>query len=246
MNYDDLLRELESSRKNIFIFGVGGSGKTHLIKKYLSSHNDVIVTAPSGIAAQNIGGKTIQSFFSIPYYTYLYDENKINIIEEKREKIRKASALLIDEVFLMRCEIIDIVDKKLRKIRNTTMPFGGLRLVLIGDPYQLEPVVPPWDLNNLRTVYPFNADDYFFYNSDIFRNTDFLSTFSLFELKHDFRHKDDMIFQNILNELRNGYLSEGSLDKLNKKAAGSFMLSHDYQYLSVLLSTFPPASGVVQ
>jgi GTPase SAR1 family protein len=99
MNYDDLFRELRISRKNIFIFGLGGSGKTYLIKKYLFNRNDVIVTAPSGIAAQNIGGKTIQSFFSIPYHTYLYNENFINIVEEKKEIIKNASILLIDEVF---------------------------------------------------------------------------------------------------------------------------------------------------
>jgi hypothetical protein len=228
-----MLKVLEMHDKNIFIVGVGGSGKTHLIKKYLANRNDVIVTAPSGIAAQNIGGKTIQSFFSISYYTYLYDENTINISEEKSEKIITASTLLIDEVFLMRCEIIDIVDKKLRKIRNNDEPFGGLRLVLIGDPYQLEPVVPKFDIDNLREVYPGNNDDYFFYNSDVFRNTGFFSTFSFFELQHDFRHKDDIPFQNILNKLRNGSLSQNSLDKLNERVAGRFILDQDYQYLSV-------------
>jgi ATP-dependent exoDNAse (exonuclease V) alpha subunit len=233
MNYDDILRELETSLKNIFIFGLGGSGKTHLIKKYLFNRNDVIVTAPSGIAAQNIGGKTIQSFFSIPYYTYLYDENTMNIIEERKEIIKNASTLLIDEVFLLRCEIIDIVDKKLRKIRNCDLPFGGLRLILIGDPYQLEPVVPKCDINNLREVYPENNDDYFFYNSNVFRNSNLLSSFSLYELTYDFRHENDQVFQNILNELRNGSLSDHSLNTLNSQTAKTFKLDERYQYLSV-------------
>jgi hypothetical protein len=233
MNYDDLLRELEVSCKNIFIFGLGGSGKTHLIKKYLSTRNDVIATAPSGIAAQNIGGKTIQSFFSIPYYTYLYAEERINIIEEKQEKIIGASTLLIDEVFLMRCEVIDIVDRKLRKIRNNVEPFGGLRLILIGDPYQLEPVVQKWDIKILRKVYPYNNDDYFFYNSDVFRNTNLFPTFTLFELKHDFRHQNDGIFQNILNEVRNGFLSDDLLNRLNSRTTNKFNLNWNYQYLSV-------------
>jgi hypothetical protein len=233
MNYDNLLNELEHSNKNIFIFGLGGSGKTEIIKKYLKNHDDVIVTAPSGIAAQNIGGRTLQSFFSIAYYTYEYNEREINIIEEKQEQIKKASALLIDEVFLLRCDIIDIVDNKLRKIRNNNNPFGGLRLVLIGDPYQMEPVVPPLEKDNLRKVYPYNNNDYFFYNSNVMKEYDLLSNFSLYELKHDFRHEKDPGFQKILNELRNGCITEDNLAMLNSRKADSFFLDKEYQYLSI-------------
>jgi hypothetical protein len=233
MNYDNLLDELEHSNKNIFIFGLGGSGKTEIIKKFLKNRDDVIVTAPSGIAAQNIGGRTIQSFFSIVYYTYEYNEREINIIEEKQEQIKKASALLVDEVFLLRCDIIDVVDKKLRKIRNNNVPFGGLRLVLIGDPYQMEPVVQLCDRDNLREVYTYNNDDYFFYNSNVVKEYDLLSNFSLYELKHDFRHEKDPDFQKILNGLRNGYITEDNLTMLNSRKADSFFLDNTYQYLSV-------------
>jgi hypothetical protein len=233
MNYDNLLDELRHSNKNIFIFGLGGSGKTEIIKKFLKNRDDVIVTAPSGIAAQNIGGRTIQSFFSIAYYTYEYNEREINIIEEKQEQIKKASVLLVDEVFLLRCDIIDIVDNKLRKIRNNNNPFGGLRLVLIGDPYQMEPVVQFCDRGKLREVYPCNNDDYFFYNSYVMKEYDLLSNFSLYELKHDFRHKKDPDFQKILNGLRNGYITEDNLTMLNSRKANSFFLNNAYQYLSV-------------
>jgi hypothetical protein len=133
----------------------------------------------------------------------------------------------------MRCEVIDIVDKKLRNIKYCDLPFGGLRLLLIGDPYQLEPVVPEWDINNLGEIYPGNNSDYFFYNSNVFRSSNFLSTFCLYELKHDFRHENDHVFQNILKELRSGYLSDYSLNILNSRAANGFSLNLNYQYLSV-------------
>jgi hypothetical protein len=233
MTYKELEETLALSNKNQVILGAGGSGKTQIIKNFLMKRNDVIVVAPSGKAAQNIDGSTIQSFFGIGYHTLNFNPNKLNMCSEKIELLIDANILLIDEVSMLRCEVIDIVNQKTQYIRKNHAPFGGLRLILFGDMCQLEPVVTDIDKLLLNSHYPQNNGLYYFFNSRCIDVHSLKQDFEIYELQHDFRHQGDKYFKNMLDEIRQGYCSESNRCLLNKRALDSLMIKQDYQYLTV-------------
>jgi hypothetical protein len=229
MTYDELDIILKDSKRNQLVLGVGGSGKTKMIKDLSNKRKDIILVAPSGRAAQNISGRTIQSFFGINYNSYNFKEGMpLRITNEKLDLINEAKILLIDEVSMVRCEVIDIVNKKLQLIRGNHLPFGGLRLVLFGDTCQLEPVITEEERRIIQRYYQNNNGQYYFFNSNCFQDLQL----DIFELKKDFRHKDDPVFENILNEIRQGYCSDSNLAILNKRAIYCFEIMENYQYLT--------------
>jgi hypothetical protein len=235
MTYEELEMIIENTNRHSFIIGVGGSGKTHIIKNLKMKRSDIIPVAPSGIAAQNIDGRTIQSFFGIPYHTYSY--NGININNEKIKQIQDAAILLIDEVSMVSSFILDIINTKLQYVRKSQQPFGGLRLLLFADMNQLEPVITYYERKKLYQMYPENNNSYYFYDASCLRNSYFENNFDIYELKHDFRHQEDSQFSDILNQIRNGYCSENNLKTLNKMCIDSFKLLEDYQYLTITNNT---------
>jgi hypothetical protein len=165
-DYEYLLAEINRMDRNQLITGPAGCGKSHLIKQIKSARDDIIIVAPSGIAALNIEGFTIQSYFGISPHTYAVDEKTIRLNgAQKIENILRSKILLIDEISMLRCEILDIVDHKLRCIRKNPLPFGGLKLLFLGDPCQMEPVVQGFEKCHLDKYYPENKGDYNFYNS---------------------------------------------------------------------------------
>jgi hypothetical protein len=237
MNYDDLFKEMIAMKDNMLILGPGGSGKSILIKKLKNSMDfyDIITVAPSGIASQNIEGNTIQSFFGITPNTYTIEEKKIRINNpEKIMSIRNARLLLIDEISMLRCEILDIVDSVLQRIRETNEPFGGLRLLFFGDMCQMEPVVEKNEEDILSSHYPFAEGGYHFYNSHVMReNNYFANSFKIYQLEHDFRHSKDPRFCNILSDIRMGHISPGQLKEINNRFFRKSFYDKDCQYLTV-------------
>jgi hypothetical protein len=237
MYYDDLLKKMIDGKTNMLILGPGGSGKSILIRKLKKSKRpcDIITVAPSGIASKNIEGNTIQSFFGITPNTYTIEEKKIRINNpEKIMLIRSTEILLIDEISMLRCEILDIVDSELRNIRRTNKPFGGLRLLFFGDTCQMEPVVQEYERNILSFHYPHAEGDYGFYNARVMRENDyFTNSFEIYQLWHDFRHSNDPFFSDILSDIRMGHISPGQLNELNNRFYKIAFYDEGYQYLTI-------------
>jgi hypothetical protein len=229
-----LLDSINNRNRHTLIVGCGGCGKSYLINAIVSERNDVIHVAPSGIAALNIGGQTIQSFFSITPRQYTGEvsmKNKMNI--ETINKIKSASILLIDEISMLRCEILDIVDFKLKILRNNTFPFGGIKLILLGDPCQLEPVTLADEKEALNSIYP-DVEDYNFYNSHILRKNEyFYKNFDMFFIDEDYRHSGDIPFKNLLSHIRLGKTSLKGLNILNNRFFSQDIRDTNYLYLTV-------------
>jgi hypothetical protein len=134
MTYDKLDIAFTENDNNILVLGTGGSGKTAMIKKLSLRRDDTILVAPSGKAAQNINGSTIQSFFGIKYYTYRFNHTELNIPKERIDNIRKAAILLIDEVSMLRCEILDIVNKNFNISGGITIHLAGCGYCYLATP----------------------------------------------------------------------------------------------------------------
>jgi hypothetical protein len=237
MNIDNIiLKSIENPNGNTLIVGPGGSGKSHIITYLNSVRNDILIAAPSGIAAQHIKGHTIQSLFSITPNQYTGEESysKNRIGQDSIDKVRHCTILLIDEISMLRCEILDIVDYKLRIIRNNQLPFGGMKLVLLGDPCQMEPVIQKYDSIKLDEIYPDNSGDYNFYNARVMRTNDYFSnTFDIFKLTQDYRHKDDILFRDMLSNVRVGKITDKQLDLLNSRYNINIFYDDAIQYLTV-------------
>ena len=169
----------------------------------------MVVVAPTGIAAINAGGVTIHSFFQLPLHPYIPGmkvESKFAFSKEKRSIIKTIDILVIDEISMVRSDLLDAVDSVLRRFRDRTKPFGGVQLLMIGDLQQLTPVVTDEEAQLLSNYY---TSPYFF-GSNALRQIDYVTI----ELKQVYRQQDDQ-FISILNEVRHGYSVSIRIDQAN-------------------------------
>ena len=156
---------VENTGTSIFLTGKAGTGKTtflRTLKERLPKR--MVVVAPTGVAAINAGGVTIHSFFQLPLSPYVPDssyKSKFDFSAEKRNIIRTLDLLVIDEISMVRSDLLDAVDNVLRRFRNSRLPFGGVQLLMIGDLQQLVPVVTEQDAALLNRYY----DTPFFFGS---------------------------------------------------------------------------------
>lgn len=190
----------------IFVTGNAGTGKSTLIQ-YLRIvvKKRMVVVAPTGVAALNVGGATIHSFFKLP--PKIHEDDDIKLVYDRR-LYQKLELLIIDEVSMVRCDLMDSIDKFLRKNRNTDLPFGGVQLLLIGDLFQIAPVTPNQEMSVLqRKGY---SSPYFFSSFSLQK-----SSFIPVELSFVYRQADDT-FISLLNNLRIGENIEPSLKYINK------------------------------
>ena len=199
---------------HIFLTGKAGTGKTTLLKKIKKEiYKRSVVVAPTGVAAINAEGMTIHSLFQLPFgpiipnqrggpkSAYKFNRNKIKLI-------KSLDLLIIDEISMVRCDVLDAIDAVLRKFRDRDKPFGGLQLLLIGDLNQLAPVVRADDWRILGQHYP-NA---YFFSSKALQK----SGFKTIELKHIYR-QNDPVFVELLNKVRDQELSAEVIDRLNSR-----------------------------
>ncbi len=212
--------------RNIFLTGKAGTGKTtflHNLKEH--SPKRMVVTAPTGVAAINAAGVTIHSFFQVSFGPLVPDyqptetidgvsQTKINrFSKEKINIIRSMDLLVIDEVSMVRADLLDAIDRTLRRFRNRNLPFGGVQLLMIGDLQQLSPVVKEEEWHLLRKYY----ETPYFFSSLALQKTDYVSI----ELQHVFRQKDK-IFIDLLNKIRDNKLDKTVIDALKERYKPDF------------------------
>jgi len=203
---------VENTGRSIFLTGKAGTGKTTFLRSVVErSKKRSVVVAPTGVAAINAGGMTIHSFFQLPLSPYVPGskiEQKFEFSREKRKIIASLDLLIIDEISMVRSDLLDAVDNVLRRFRDRCLPFGGVQLLLIGDLAQLTPVVTPEDEQMLRPYY----DTPYFFGSKALAQIDYVTI----QLEHVFRQQDES-FVRLLNEVRSGSPSPEALARLNSR-----------------------------
>lgn len=234
--FDRVLSFIDYTNQNIFLTGKAGTGKTTLLKRIKeSTTKKMAVVAPTGVAAMNAKGTTINSFFQLPPGSFfpgdislenlqsgiLSIQSMVSDLSYTRDKINlfnELELLVIDEVSMVRCDLLDVIDAILRSVRKNTMPFGGVQLLLIGDLYQLPPVTKREDWAFLSRAYP----SPYFFDALVVRRNPLLQI----ELTTVFRQTEPE-FINILNDIRNNQISESSLSLLNKRYDPQFSSTDD-------------------
>ncbi|WP_372772422.1 helix-turn-helix domain-containing protein [Mangrovibacterium sp.] len=214
------------TNRNIFLTGKAGTGKTTFLHRLkTSTYKRMVVVAPTGVAAINAGGVTIHSFFQLPFGPILPEQDGreeanntkpitgYRFTKRKIDIIRSLDLLVIDEISMVRADLLDGIDQVLRKYRNRFQPFGGVQILMIGDLQQLAPVVKTEEWNLLKPYY----SSTFFFGSRAFQQANVIGI----ELKHIYRQADET-FIRILNEIREDKLSQPSLDILNGRHIPDF------------------------
>lgn len=217
---------VEKTGKSVFLTGKAGTGKTTFLRKVVEeSRKRVVVVAPTGIAAINAGGVTIHSFFQLPLHPFIPGvkmESKFAFSKEKRSIIKTMDILIIDEISMVRSDLLDAVDSVLRRFRNRHKPFGGVQLLMIGDLQQLTPVVTEEEAQLLSSYY---STPYFF-GSRALAQVDYLTI----ELKEVYRQQDEK-FISILNSVRSGRPDPEVIRALNSRYDPRFIPAADEGYI---------------
>lgn len=217
---------VKNSDDNVFVTGKAGSGKTTFLK-YLIAHcgKNCIVTAPTGVAAINAGGVTLHSLFGIPFGPITpYDKLENKFSEYKTEMLLKLQLLIIDEVSMVRPDILDTIDRKLRWVYESDEPFGGVQVVMFGDLFQLPPVIKRQEYKILSDYY----DGFFFFNARVFKRTGF----HVVELTKIFRQTDPE-FIGVLNNIRNYQVTSEELDMLSELKDKKASANYDGEYIHI-------------
>ena len=217
---------VENTGRSIFLTGKAGTGKTTFLKTVVAkSRKRPIVVAPTGVAAINAGGVTIHSFFQLPLTPFVPDlkrENKFDFSKEKRKIIASIDLLIIDEISMVRADLLDAIDSVLRRFRDRNKPFGGVQLLMIGDLAQLTPVATPEDELLLSLYY----DTLYFFGSKALRQLDYVTI----QLEHVYRQQDSSFIE-ILNQIRSGHPSPEVLYQLNNRYIPGFAPKPDEPYI---------------
>ena len=219
---------LQRTGRPLFLTGKAGTGKTTFLrslKERLSKQ--LVVTAPTGVAAINAGGVTLHSFVQLPFGPLAGRENDQQHFRFSRDKlamIRGMDLLVIDEISMVRADLLDAVDGVLRRYRDRRKPFGGVQLLMIGDLQQLSPVVKDNEWELLRDLY----DTPYFFGSRALRETDY----ACIELTQVYRQQDGR-FLDLLNAVRENRLSPDALAELNRRHVPDFSPADGEGYITL-------------
>jgi hypothetical protein len=215
--FEMALKFVTETNENIFLTGKAGTGKTTFLKTLVNNINkNVVVAAPTGVAAINAGGVTLHSLFQLPFHAYLPNSaNRTELLrntkfsKQRIALLNKIDVLIIDEISMVRCDTLDAIDAILRSVRrNHSIPFGGVQLLLIGDLFQLAPVAQTHEWVMLQQYY----ESPYFYESVAIKEQQPL----LIELNKVYRQQDDEFIQ-LLNNVRNNRMQQHDYDLLNQR-----------------------------
>ncbi len=234
---------VENTGTNIFLTGKAGTGKTTFLRELKkNSPKNMVVLAPTGIAAINAGGVTIHSFFQLPLSPYIpgtsfhtSDDKRYQFSKKKKELIKSIDLLVIDEISMVRADLLDAVDSVMRRYRAAHhLPFGGAQLLLIGDLQQLAPVVTPETWEMMRGYY----ETPYFFSSHALNMTPYVNI----ELQKVYRQQDPL-FLNLLNKIRANEADDRTLAELNKRYIPDFTPPKDSDYI-ILTTHNKPADDI--
>ena len=223
---------------HIFLTGKAGTGKTTFLKNLpLKTYKRMVVVAPTGVAAINAGGQTIHSFFQLPFGPQLPENalgkafnaksvaaqyQKLN--KKKINLMRSLDLLIIDEISMVRADVLDAIDAVLRRVRRSPKPFGGLQLLMIGDVHQLAPVAKPEEWEVLSPYY----NTPYFFGSQVLKKAPYVCV----ELEHIYRQHDDD-FISLLNKVRNNQMDADCVRVLNSRFKPSFVPKDEEGYITL-------------
>jgi PIF1-like helicase/Helix-turn-helix domain/HRDC domain/Helicase len=226
-------RFVTETNENIFLTGKAGTGKTTFLK-YLqqSATKNIVIAAPTGVAAINAGGVTLHSLFQLPFHPFLPTKSskdellaKIRHNKNRQQILRKMELLVIDEISMVRCDVMDAIDTVLRSVRrNYNQPFGGVQLLCIGDLHQLQPVAKNEEWNILSEYY----SSPFFFDSHAVKE----QTPLLIELNKIYRQKEES-FVNLLNKVRTNNMDADDFEDLHMRFNPNFSPSADEKYITL-------------
>jgi len=239
-----VLQFINQTNKSVFLTGKAGTGKTTLLKEIIkSTHKNTVVVAPTGIAALNAGGVTIHSMFQLPFGGFIPANSEAAPFSDslkfetkdtlrrhfrmsaiKRQVIQNMELLIIDEVSMLRSDLMDAIDFMLQSVRKKRTPFGGVQLLFIGDLLQLPPVIRDEEWRTLRQYYKGK----FFFHSHVIQNNPPL----YIELSKIFR-QSDATFIELLNNLRNNKITNENISFLNQFVNPNFDLKANKGYITL-------------
>ncbi len=236
---------INNGEKVIFLSGKAGTGKSTFLKNIGNyTSKQLVKIAPTGIAAHNIGATTIHSFFQIRPSVYVPDDKRLRtkadkddtdpstiydhfkFFKERVEVFEKMELLIIDEISMVRCDTIDVIDKVLRVFRKSeNLPFGGVQVLMVGDLFQLPPIVSYSESSIINTFY---SGKYFF-DAKVFGS----APIKLVELEKVYRQQGDAEFLSLLNKIRNNSISQQEIDQLNQKYNPTFNASMEKGFITI-------------
>ena len=237
------LRFINQTHRSVFLTGKAGTGKTTLLREIIqTTHKNTVVVAPTGIAALNAGGVTIHSMFQLPFGGFIPDNSSPQFSEStkfetkatlrrhfkmsglKKSVIRNMELLVIDEVSMLRADLLDAMDYMMQTVRKRNTPFGGVQVLFIGDLLQLPPVIRDEEWRTLKTYY---KGKFFFHSHVVQQNPPLY-----IELSKIFRQTDDT-FIAVLNNLRNNQISQEDIQTLNQYVKPDFDLKANKGYITL-------------
>src|SRR5690554_2622005 len=252
MNFTDneealnTIKFVNATNRAIFLTGKAGTGKTTLLHNIVShTHKEYIIAAPTGIAALNAGGVTIHSLFQLPFGAFVPDTaqftqsnmlnfqvtpvsylpKKIKLNSAKRNLLKQAELLIIDEVSMLRADLLDAIDFVLRYVRRKrSLPFGGLQVLFIGDMLQLPPIVKDNEWAVLQHYYK----SMYFFDAQVFQQQKPI----VIELERIYR-QTDKDFVSILNNLRNNIVLDSDIEVLNRYVQPNFKPRDEDSYIHI-------------